>query len=57
MDNNIKLQSLLSFIAMLADIRLDDILNLNKLKALAEMDIDDEITIFEVLELISVIKH
>ncbi len=56
-DNNIKLQSLLSFIAMLADIRLDDILNLNKLKALAEMDIDDEITIFEVLELISVIKH
>lgn len=44
--NNIKLQSILSFVAMLANINVDDLLNITKYGK-------PKVTIFEMLEMIS----
>lgn len=46
MYNNIKLQSILSFVAMLANINVDDLLNITKYGK-------PKVTIFEMLEMIS----
>lgn len=52
-NTNIKLQSLLSFVAMLASISYDDILDISKLYPNVSQD---EMTLFEMLEAISKYK-
>lgn len=55
-NTNIKLQSILLFIAMLANIKIENVLNLSKLCSMSQIKEVNEITLFEVLELIALMK-
>ena len=52
-DGNVKLQSILFFIAILANMKLEDILNLENLSSVCKCNIQKKVTLFELLELIS----
>lgn len=52
-DGNVKLQSILFFVAMLVNMKLEDILNLERLFSICKIEIKKEVSLFEVFEIIS----
>jgi len=53
LNDNIKLQSIVAFASMLANISVDDVVNINKLQEMSGSEKKDEENLFDILEMIS----